>query len=199
MFPDGTETWGGVWISPKFLTPLLLRVTPRTVTRAAACSILASANIWRTQCWRGWRRNRYKLPGPGGSKRNPVPNIVAYDFGFHSNIVTPICRLYKLTLSEQSQVTLQLILDPWIWDRYFVPKRREGITTTRCVIAQKSAVLSLSDFVQIFLFGLPMVGGGVGTNQLSAVLSKLHTITQKPAEIFNSWHVHCTYSKIYLV
>jgi hypothetical protein len=52
------------------------------------------------------------------------PNIVAYDFGFRSNIVRSICRLYKLTLSDPFQVTLQLILGPRIWERYFVPKCR---------------------------------------------------------------------------
>jgi hypothetical protein len=31
--------------------------------------------------------------------------------------------------------------DPWRWDRYVDPKRRYGITTTRCVIASNSAVL----------------------------------------------------------
>jgi ABC-type uncharacterized transport system permease subunit len=59
-------------------------------------------------------------------------------------------------------------------------------------MTQKRAVLSLSDLVQIFLFGLLMFGGGAiffwggGTNQLSAVLSELHSFTQKPAEIFKS-------------
>jgi hypothetical protein len=34
-----------------------------------------------------------------------------------------------------------LILGPWRWYRQVVPKRREGITTRRCVITQKRAVL----------------------------------------------------------
>jgi hypothetical protein len=33
-------------------------------------------------------------------------------------------------------------LNPWNWDRQFIPKRRLEITTTRCVKTQKSAVLS---------------------------------------------------------
>ena len=32
-------------------------------------------------------------------------------------------------------------LDGQEWDRYVVPKRRQGIATICCVIAQKSAVL----------------------------------------------------------
>ena len=35
---------------------------------------------------------------------------------------------------------LQESLDPWKWDRYFIPKRLSEINTTRCVITQKSAV-----------------------------------------------------------
>ena len=37
---------------------------------------------------------------------------------------------------------------PWRWDRYVVPKRREGITTTRCVITKNSAVLILTIYQQ---------------------------------------------------
>jgi hypothetical protein len=41
--------------------------------------------------------SRYKLPGP---------DYIAYVFVFLSSIT--ICRLYKLTVSDQTQVTLQL-------------------------------------------------------------------------------------------
>jgi hypothetical protein len=42
-------------------------------------------------------RARYKLPGP---------NCVAYVFVFLGSVV--ICRLYRLTPSDEAQVTLQL-------------------------------------------------------------------------------------------
>jgi len=35
--------------------------------------------------------------------------------------------------------TLVIFLDHWRWNRYVVPKRREGITSIRCVKAHKSA------------------------------------------------------------
>jgi hypothetical protein len=50
--------------------------------------------------------SRYKLPGPGGPEGGPGPEFVAYVFVFLGSII--ICRLYKLTLSDQAQVTLQL-------------------------------------------------------------------------------------------
>jgi len=34
--------------------------------------------------------------------------------------------------------------DPWRWDRWVFPKRGLGITSTRCVMTQKSAVLRTS-------------------------------------------------------
>ena len=51
------------------------------------------------------RGSRYKLPGPGGPERVPKPNWVAYVLMFLASI---ICRLCKLTLSDQDHVTLQL-------------------------------------------------------------------------------------------
>jgi hypothetical protein len=50
--------------------------------------------------------NRYKLPGPGAPEGGPGPDYVAYVFLFLCSII--ICRLYKLALSDQAQVTLQL-------------------------------------------------------------------------------------------
>jgi len=44
-----------------------------------------------------WWGSGYTLPGP---------DYVAYVFVFSDDII--ICRLYKLTLSDQAQVTLQL-------------------------------------------------------------------------------------------
>ena len=41
----------------------------------------------------------------------------------------------------------QGILDPWRWDRLFVPKVRQEITTTRCVKWEKSAVFLLASHV----------------------------------------------------
>jgi hypothetical protein len=35
---------------------------------------------------------------------------------------------------------LQEFLDPWNWDRYFIPKLLSEINTTRCVTSQKRAV-----------------------------------------------------------
>jgi hypothetical protein len=46
--------------------------------------------------------SRYKLPGTGG----PGPDYVAYVIVFLGGII--IHRLYKLTLPDQAQVTLQL-------------------------------------------------------------------------------------------
>jgi hypothetical protein len=52
--------------------------------------------------WQQQGEIRYKLVGPGG----PGPNYVAYVFVFLGRII--MCRLYKLTLSDEAQVTLQL-------------------------------------------------------------------------------------------
>jgi hypothetical protein len=49
--------------------------------------------------------SQYKLLGPGGPQRGPRPDYDAYVFVFLGSI---ICRFYKLTLSNQYQVTLQL-------------------------------------------------------------------------------------------
>jgi hypothetical protein len=46
--------------------------------------------------------NPVQITGTGG----PGPDCLAYVFVFLRNIIT--CRLYKLTLSDQAQVTLQL-------------------------------------------------------------------------------------------
>jgi hypothetical protein len=50
--------------------------------------------------------SRYKLLGPGGPEGGPGLDYVTYIFVFLGNII--ICRLYKLTFSDQAQVTLQL-------------------------------------------------------------------------------------------
>jgi len=51
-------------------------------------------------------RGRYKLLGSGGPEGAPGPKYAAYVFAFLGGII--VCRLYKLPLSDQSQVTLQL-------------------------------------------------------------------------------------------
>ena len=40
-----------------------------------------------------------------------------------------------------SHLQLSIFLDPWNWDRYVAPNRQWEITTTRCVISKKSAVV----------------------------------------------------------
>jgi len=50
--------------------------------------------------------NPYQLPGPGSPERVSRTDFIALVFVFLGSII--ICRLYKLTLSEQTQVTLQL-------------------------------------------------------------------------------------------
>ena len=46
--------------------------------------------------------------GPGGPEGGPGLDYVAHGFVFLATIIT--CRLYKLTLSDQTQVALQLSL-----------------------------------------------------------------------------------------
>ena len=53
-----------------------------------------------------------------------------------------ILRERKSYARPCSQDNCNWILEPWRLDRSVVPKRQQEITTTRCVIAQKSAVLS---------------------------------------------------------
>jgi hypothetical protein len=50
--------------------------------------------------------NWYKLPVPGGPEGGLGPDYVAYVFVFLDYII--ICRLYKLSVSDQTQVTQQL-------------------------------------------------------------------------------------------
>ena len=50
-------------------------------------------------------RNSVNLPWPGGPEWGPEPEYVARIFVFLDSI---ICRLYKLTLSYQAEVTLRL-------------------------------------------------------------------------------------------
>jgi hypothetical protein len=50
--------------------------------------------------------SRYKLPGLGAPEGGPGANYVAYFCVFRGNVV--ICRSYKLTLLDHTQVTLQL-------------------------------------------------------------------------------------------
>jgi hypothetical protein len=52
------------------------------------------------------RRGRYKLPEPDVPEGAPVPEYVAHVFVFLCSII--LCRMYKLTSSDQAQVTLQL-------------------------------------------------------------------------------------------
>ena len=47
---------------------------------------------------------QYKLLEPGSQAGGPGPKYVAYVFVFLGSII--ICQLYKLTLSNQAQVTL---------------------------------------------------------------------------------------------
>jgi hypothetical protein len=54
---------------------------------------------------KGWG-SRYKLPGPGGLEGHPEPDYVAHVFVFVGSVV--ICQLYKLILSDNAQVTLQM-------------------------------------------------------------------------------------------
>ena len=57
------------------------------------------------QCRRdGEEGSRYKVPVPGGPEGGPGTNYVAHAFAFLGFIV--ICRLYKLTLSDQALLTL---------------------------------------------------------------------------------------------
>jgi hypothetical protein len=49
--------------------------------------------------------SRYKFPGHGAPEGGPAASYVPYVCVFHCNLV--ICR-YKLTLSDHTQVTLQL-------------------------------------------------------------------------------------------
>jgi hypothetical protein len=48
----------------------------------------------------------YQIPESGNSKRGPGPKYFAYVLISLHNIIT--WRVYKLTLSEQAQVTVQL-------------------------------------------------------------------------------------------
>jgi hypothetical protein len=46
------------------------------------------------------------------------------------------------------------ILDPWRWDRYFVPKRQYGIVITHCVITQKKRG-SQNSYYKVLLVTFP--------------------------------------------
>jgi len=54
----------------------------------------------------GWGGNRYKLLGSGSLEGGLGPNYIAYVFVFLSSV--SICQLYKLTLADQAQITLQV-------------------------------------------------------------------------------------------
>ena len=56
----------------------------------------------------GFEGNFYKLPVYSGMEGGMGPDCVAYVFVFLSHII--ICQLYKLTLSYQAQIALQLIV-----------------------------------------------------------------------------------------
>lgn len=51
-------------------------------------------------------RSLYKLPEPGTPEWGPVLDYVAYVSVFLGSI--SICRLHKLTLSDQTHITLQM-------------------------------------------------------------------------------------------
>ena len=70
------------------------------------------------------RGSRYKIPGPGGSEGGPGSDNFPYVYVFLCSFI--ICRVYKLILSAQAKITLQLRV-------------------------------SLSDLVQIFLTGPPLL------------------------------------------
>jgi hypothetical protein len=75
----------------------LNRIQPRPVIRQ---SIVTAT----PQCRRNGGRSRYKLQGPGRPEWGPTMlHIFMY---FSGSII--ICRLYKLTLTDQPQATLQL-------------------------------------------------------------------------------------------
>jgi hypothetical protein len=65
-----------------------------------------SNNLSTPSAYKGGGGPGYKLPGPSGPEGGPGSDYVAYVFVFIGIII--ICRLYKLTLSDQAQVTLQL-------------------------------------------------------------------------------------------
>jgi hypothetical protein len=55
-----------------------------------------------------------------------------------------LIQLYWILLAEKiiyEEKFFFWIFEPLRWHRYFVPKRGLGITDTRCVITQNSAVL----------------------------------------------------------
>ena len=59
------------------------------------------------QCQKKWGESRYKLPWPDPVEGARVQIMLHnYAFAFLDSIIT--CRLYKFTLSAQTQVTLQL-------------------------------------------------------------------------------------------
>ena len=55
---------------------------------------------------RGEGVSRYKLPEPGDPEGGPGPDYVAYIFIFLGDII--ICKMYKLTPSEQAKGSVQL-------------------------------------------------------------------------------------------
>ena len=82
------------------------------------------------QCQKKWGESRYKLPWPDPVEGARVLIMLHnYAFAFLDSIIT--CRLYKFTLSAQTQVTLQLRA-------------------------------SLSEWMQRFLAGPPLLVGGRG-------------------------------------
>ena len=68
----------------------------------------------------------------------------------------PTFRVNLLSPSSRTR------LDPCIWDRQIVPKRRYGITITRCAISQKKAGLSYltsEGQVRHKMFTVPLLSG----------------------------------------
>jgi hypothetical protein len=68
---------------------------------------------------------------------NPLPT-------FQENLSDPIFKgqqIQEERFLEVKKTHFFGLLHPWIWDRYVVPKRRQVITTIRCITSQKSADL----------------------------------------------------------
>ena len=73
--------------------------------------------------------SRYKLAGPGGPEGRFGFDYAAYVFVFPASSIFP---LYKLTLSDQTQVTLQLISLSHLVQRVSTGPPLLGDRKTRC-------------------------------------------------------------------
>ena len=89
-----------------FSTATMVTRTRLSVTLYVHC-LSFNAAVGRTvgRCRREGRGgSRYKLPGPGASERGPGPDYVPYVFVYLGS--TTVCRLHKLTPSDQAQAAL---------------------------------------------------------------------------------------------